>query len=223
MKFASSLSSVVFVSILVWMNNAVANGEVVELTDDNFEHQTQASTGQTTGKWFVKFYAPWCGHCVSLAPTWEDLAAKVAEENPADGIVIAKVDVTQNSDIAKRFQIQGFPTLKYLADRKMYKYSGGRNLDELHAFVTDGYKETGVLEDIPAPPSWLQMKLKALDDNSWIKTTMADFDDILNFRKNAAAVMLGMGFVFGVLIGLILGMSMASSSSGGSAAKSKKE
>jgi len=59
MKFASSLSSVVFVSILVWMNNAVVNGEVVELTDDNFEHQTQASTGQTTGKWFVKFYAPW--------------------------------------------------------------------------------------------------------------------------------------------------------------------
>jgi len=164
-----------------------------------------------------------CGHCVSLAPTWEDLAAKVAEENPADGIVIAKVDVTQNSDIAKRFQIQGFPTLKYLADRKMYKYSGGRNIDELHAFVTDGYKETGELEDIPAPPSWLQMKLKALDDNSWIKTTMADFDDILNYRKNAAAVMLGMGFVFGVLIGLILGMSMASSSSGGSAAKSKKE
>jgi thioredoxin domain-containing protein 5 len=32
---------------------------VIQLNDSNFEHQTQASTGQTTGKWFVKFYAPW--------------------------------------------------------------------------------------------------------------------------------------------------------------------
>lgn len=35
--------------------------EVVVLDTSNFEHLTQASTGQTTGKWFVKFYAPWCG------------------------------------------------------------------------------------------------------------------------------------------------------------------
>jgi len=39
--------------------SSVALGEVVELTTANFEHLTQASTGQTTGKWFVKFYAPW--------------------------------------------------------------------------------------------------------------------------------------------------------------------
>lgn len=32
---------------------------VVVLDDSNFEHLTQASTGQTTGVWFVKFYAPW--------------------------------------------------------------------------------------------------------------------------------------------------------------------
>ena len=32
--------------------------EVTVLTDATFEHQTQSSTGQTTGKWFVKFYAP---------------------------------------------------------------------------------------------------------------------------------------------------------------------
>jgi hypothetical protein len=31
---------------------------VVELTDATFEHLTQASSGSTTGDWFIEFYAP---------------------------------------------------------------------------------------------------------------------------------------------------------------------
>ena len=34
-----------------------SSSKIVELTTATFEHQTQASTGQTTGKWFVKFVA----------------------------------------------------------------------------------------------------------------------------------------------------------------------
>ena len=43
-----------------WCVSTVEAAEVHVLTDSTFEHQTQASTGQTTGKWLVKFYAPWC-------------------------------------------------------------------------------------------------------------------------------------------------------------------
>ena len=45
---------------------AGVSGQVQPLTDKNFERLTQASTGMTTGAWFVKFYAPWCGHCKDL-------------------------------------------------------------------------------------------------------------------------------------------------------------
>ena len=73
---------------------------------DNFEKLTQAATGSTTGDWLVKFYAPWCGHCKTLAPTWEEVA------NELKGVVnVAKVDVMSNRALGTRFEIEGmFPS-----------------------------------------------------------------------------------------------------------------
>jgi len=53
----------------------------------------------------VEFYAPWCGHCKTLAPKYEELAVEF-QEHPS--VVIAKVDATENDTPA---DIKGFPTL----------------------------------------------------------------------------------------------------------------
>jgi thioredoxin-like negative regulator of GroEL len=50
--------------------------EPVQLTDENFQ-----SLVEKDGKdqvWFIKFFAPWCGHCKHLRPTWDKLAAEFA-------------------------------------------------------------------------------------------------------------------------------------------------
>ncbi len=41
----------------------------------------------------VEYYAPWCGHCKSLAPIYDEVAKKLSN-NP--NIIIAKMDSTGN-------------------------------------------------------------------------------------------------------------------------------
>jgi protein disulfide-isomerase A1 len=89
---------------------------------------------------FVKFFAPWCGHCKSLAPKWEQLGEHVTGSN----LVIADFDATENE--AEGVAIQGYPTLKfYPRDNKGgIDYNDGREYDDLVAWLaenSDAYKE----------------------------------------------------------------------------------
>ena len=59
---------------------------------------------------FIKFYAPWCGHCKSMIPDYEALAKNFEND---ENVVIAKFDATTN-DAPKGFDVQGFPTLMFV-------------------------------------------------------------------------------------------------------------
>lgn len=82
----------------------------------------------------IEFYAPWCGHCKSLAPKYEELAQKLAKE---DSIVIAKMDATAN-DVPKPYEVQGFPTIYYApkgSKNSPRSYEGGREVDDFIKFL----------------------------------------------------------------------------------------
>jgi len=85
----------------------------------------------------VEFYAPWCGHCKQLVPTWEKLAIAFQNER---NVLIAKSDVaTSNQGLASRFGIEGFPTLMTFTpdNTKGEKYEGNRDLESLVSFINE--------------------------------------------------------------------------------------
>lgn len=87
---------------------------------------------------FVKFYAPWCGHCKSMAPAYSKLAERM--KNEKDGVAIAKVDATVENELASKFGVQGFPTLKFFINGEPVDYQGGRDEDAMFNWLK---KKTG--------------------------------------------------------------------------------
>lgn len=102
---------------------------VARLTGNSFEHAIEK------GVTIVKFFAPWCGHCKRLAPTWDDLATKfIGNLN----VKVAKVDCTlsDNKELCSSQEVDGFPTIfLYKNGDKVTEYNGNRSLDDLVNFV----------------------------------------------------------------------------------------
>jgi len=87
---------------------------VKHLDDTNFEHDTQSSTGSTSGDFFVLFYAPWCGHCKRVKPIWEDLSRDIQESEQPGKPIIAMVNCEEASNTCERFSIRSYPTILFI-------------------------------------------------------------------------------------------------------------
>ena len=84
----------------------------------------------------IEFYAPWCGHCKQMEPTYKKLAKKFKKEK---NLVIAKIDATAN-DSPSSFKVEGFPTIYFApANNKgsPIKHEGGREQDDLEKFIKE--------------------------------------------------------------------------------------
>ena len=101
-----------FKTIIATIAATVAVADPVVLDGSNFKSLVwdgEKTNKDTNGNgWFVKFYAPWCGHCKKLAPTWAEFADTYASE-----VNVAHMDCTEESSkaICAEMGVKGYPDL----------------------------------------------------------------------------------------------------------------
>ena len=88
---------------------------VLHITKENFEKEVLNSEKVV----LLDFFATWCGPCRMVGPIIDE----IAEEN--EEIVVGKVDVDAQTELATQFQVYSIPTLVVLKDGKVLKQATG--------------------------------------------------------------------------------------------------
>jgi thioredoxin 1 len=83
----------------------------------------------------VDFWAEWCGPCKRIAPILDEIAVENGEK-----LQVAKVNVDENPDIARQFDIMSIPTLIVFQDgQPVHRFQGASGkagmLDQLADYL----------------------------------------------------------------------------------------
>merc|ERR1739848_262456 len=112
--------------LLSFISFTFAN-DVISIDSKNFDSILKGKDA------FIKFYAPWCGHCKALAPTWEKAAKELNEKT-----IISKVDCTVESTLCSEFDVKGYPTLIHkTSDEKFTEYNGKRSIEGFEEYISN--------------------------------------------------------------------------------------
>ena len=83
---------------------------------------------------FKTVYAPWCGHCKSMAPAYIELAKEMEGED----VIVAEIDATMNES-PTAYAYTGFPTMfwKPAGSNVPEKYESGRDFASMSGFISE--------------------------------------------------------------------------------------
>ena len=62
----------------------------------------------------VDFWAPWCGPCVAIGPTLDELAQEYQ-----DKLVVAKMNVDENANVPAQFGVRSIPFMVFIKEGKV--------------------------------------------------------------------------------------------------------
>eukprot|EP00928_Gymnodinium_smaydae_P004899 TRINITY_DN11678_c0_g8_i1.p1 TRINITY_DN11678_c0_g8~~TRINITY_DN11678_c0_g8_i1.p1 ORF type:complete len:604 (-),score=114.23 TRINITY_DN11678_c0_g8_i1:126-1883(-) len=103
--------------------------EALELTPENWDERV---VGRTL---FLKFYAPWCGHCKKIKPDWEKLMSQFKSSPSA---LVAEVDCTgKGKPLCEKNGVASYPTIKWGKPDELQMYTGARNFAEFKKFADE--------------------------------------------------------------------------------------
>lgn len=129
------------------MMNHMSSPYIVDVDESNFDYQVLAYSQQKPV--IVDFWAEWCDPCLQITPLLERLT-----QESQGKFRLAKVNVDENSELAKRYQVHKLPALK--------AFQNGQVVGELRGVQTSAQIRTFVRQIVPSPEDLLVDKAQSL-------------------------------------------------------------
>ena len=85
---------------------------IIDVDEKDFEHKVLEQSSEKLI--VVDFWAPWCGPCKQLTPILEKTIS-----NQIDKIILAKINIDENQQIASQLRIQSIPTVLSFKDKQI--------------------------------------------------------------------------------------------------------
>ena len=118
------MKSSIFLFLSLIMLSSCFEDEVFPV-ENNITVLTEANFDKALEKYehiLIMFYAPWCGHCKKFGPELERAAAVLRKEN----LIVAKVDATSEKELAKKYKVRTYPTIKFFKKGQISDYKAAR-------------------------------------------------------------------------------------------------
>ena len=170
-------------------NNEGTSQIIKDVNVDNFMQDVIEASNEKPI--VVDFWAPWCEPCKQLTPLLE---AAVLENK--DKLILAKIDIEKNQEIAAQLKIQSIPTVYAFFEGKVVDgFQGIQSKSEIQKFIQKLISLVGPGEDIEA----LQDLVKSgLEKREW--------NEVMEYAQNILTIDQENKIAFGALMRSMIGL-----------------
>jgi putative thioredoxin len=170
-------------------NNEGTSQIIKDVNVDNFMQDVIEASNEKPI--VVDFWAPWCEPCKQLTPLLE---AAVLENK--DKLILAKIDIEKNQEIAAQLKIQALPPLYAFFEGKVVDgFQGIQSKSEIQKFIQKLISLVGPGEDIEA----LQDLIKSgLEKREW--------NEVMEYAQNILTIDQENKIAFGALMRSMIGL-----------------
>ena len=116
------------------VDSKYTNSDVIELTSKDFNGKILINSRFKNKNGIIKFYAPWCPHCVEMTKPLKFLAKELKKYD----FLIGVVNTDTNLQLAQTFNISGIPTLYTINTHgKINLYEGNKDIESLLKYICE--------------------------------------------------------------------------------------